>query len=75
MIDRWSPLLSLLFLFETLIWYLFYSEVCLLLHSLIEVCGGKFSRCMDKEDMDNMRTLQMELLISMLNMTEVLVTM
>ena len=49
----------------------YFSEVCLLLHSLIEVCGGRFSRCMNKEDMDNMRTLQMELLINMLNMTEV----
>ena len=55
--------------------FIFYSEVRLLLHSLIEVCGGKFSRCMDKEDMDNMRTLQMELLISMLNMTEVLLSL
>ena len=50
---------------------MFHLEVCLLLYSLIEVCGGKFSRCMDKESMDNIRTLQMELLISMLNMPEV----
>ena len=49
----------------------YFSEVCLLLYSLIEVCGGRFSRCMNKEDMDNMRALQMELLINMLNMTEV----
>jgi hypothetical protein len=55
--------------------FIFYSEVCLLLYSLIEVCGGKFSKCMDKVDMDNMRTLQMELLISMLNMTEVLLSL
>jgi len=39
--------------------------VCVLLDSLIDVCGNQFARCMTPEELVNMKRLQLELLTGM----------